>query len=94
MLSGEVGPFTQQLALRQGEDAGSLSNQHRVVQPTVTWGGRDQVPSLNTNRLELETIRRHSVNVSVGDCAIAHFVKHHQTSCDSVYPINCKPPIG
>lgn len=50
VLSGEVGPFTQQLALRQGQDAGSLSNQHRVVQATVTWGRWDQVTTLNTQR--------------------------------------------
>ena len=50
VLSGEVGPFTQQLALRQGEDAGSLSNQHRVVQAIVTWSRWDQVTTLNTDR--------------------------------------------
>lgn len=48
VLSGEVGPFAQQLALRQGEDAGSLTNQHRVVQATVARSRRDQVPTLNT----------------------------------------------
>lgn len=31
VLSGEVGWLTQQLALRHGDRAGSLSNQYRVV---------------------------------------------------------------
>lgn len=31
VLSGEVGPFTQELALWQGEDAGGFSYQHSVV---------------------------------------------------------------
>lgn len=51
MLSGEVGPFAEQLALRQGEDAGSLSNQHRIVQATVARSRWDQVTALkNTHR--------------------------------------------
>lgn len=50
MLSGEVGPFTQQLALRQREDAGSFSNQHCVVQAAITRSRWDQVTTLNTDR--------------------------------------------
>lgn len=52
VLSGEVGPFAQQLALRQGQDAGSLSNQHRVVQAAVTRRRWDQVTTLNTQEGE------------------------------------------
>lgn len=52
MLSGEVGPFAQQLALRQGQNAGSLSNQHRVVQAAVTRRRWDQVTTLNTQQGE------------------------------------------
>ena len=49
VLSCEVGPLTQQLALRQGEDAGSLSDQHRVVQATVPRSRGDQVSTLKTD---------------------------------------------
>lgn len=49
VLSGEVGPFAQQLALRQGEDAGGLSDQHRVVETVVARSRRDQVTALKTN---------------------------------------------
>lgn len=49
VLSGEVGPFAQQLALRQGEDAGGLSDQHRVVETIVARSRRDQVTALKTN---------------------------------------------
>lgn len=50
VLSGQVGPFAQQLALRQREDARRLSDQDRVVQAIVTWSRRDQVPTLNEDR--------------------------------------------
>lgn len=50
MLSGEVGPFTQQLALGQGEDTGRLPDQHRVVEAAVTRSRGDQVTTLNTDR--------------------------------------------
>lgn len=50
VLSGEVGPFAQQLALREGEDAGSLSNQHRVVEAVVSWSRWDQVAALDTEK--------------------------------------------
>lgn len=46
VLSGEVGPFAEQLALRQSEDAGSFSNQHRVVESIVAWCCWDQVTTL------------------------------------------------
>lgn len=58
VLSGEVGPFTQQLALRQGEDTGSFSNQHCVVQATVTRSSWDQVTTLNTDREKCGEERR------------------------------------
>ena len=41
VLSGQIGPFTQQLALRQGENAGRLPDQHRVVQLSVPRGWRN-----------------------------------------------------
>ncbi len=41
VFSGQVGPFTQQLALRQGENTGRLPDQHRVVQLSVSWGCRN-----------------------------------------------------
>lgn len=41
VFSGQVGPLTQQLALRQGENAGRLPNQHRVVQLSVSRGCRN-----------------------------------------------------
>lgn len=50
VLSGEVGPFTQQLALWQGEDTGSFSNQHRVVEAIVARSCWDQVAALNGQR--------------------------------------------
>ena len=58
VLSGEVGPFAQQLALRQGEDAGSFSNQHRVVEATVARSCWDQVTTLDTDNRERRVLRR------------------------------------
>lgn len=41
VLSGQIGPLAQQLALRQGENAGRLPDQHRVVQLSVSRGCRN-----------------------------------------------------
>lgn len=38
VLSRQVGPFAQQLGLRQREHAGRFPDQHRVVQLGVSWG--------------------------------------------------------
>lgn len=38
VFSRQVGPFTQQLALRQGEDTGRFPDQHCVVQLSVSRG--------------------------------------------------------
>lgn len=38
VFSRQVGPFTQQLGLRQGEDTGRFPDQHCVVQLSVSWG--------------------------------------------------------
>lgn len=46
MLPGEVGPLAEQLALGQREDAGRVSDQHRVVEAAATWSRRDQVAAL------------------------------------------------
>lgn len=62
MLSSEVGPFAEQLALRQGEDAGSLSNQHRIVQATVARSRWDQVTALKNTHREKSNKDRHSAH--------------------------------
>lgn len=38
VLARQVGPFTQELALRQREHAGRVPDQHRVVQLGVSRG--------------------------------------------------------
>lgn len=48
LLSGEIWRVAQQLALRHGEQAGGLSDQHGVVQAVVTGSRRDQVFTLKS----------------------------------------------
>lgn len=38
VLPRQVGPFTQQLGLRQRQHTGRFPDQHRVVQLGVSWG--------------------------------------------------------
>ena len=46
VLPCQVGPLAQQLAFRQGEDAGGLSDEHSVVQLAVARRCWDQVTAL------------------------------------------------
>lgn len=75
VLSGEVGPFAQQLALRQCEDTRGLSNQHRVVETIVARSCRDEVAALKTNTRRQrrrkkqkwwEAARLHSLHLQCG----------------------------
>ena len=56
VLSCQVGPLTQQLALRQGEDTGGLTDEHSVVQLAVAWRCWDQVTALGeTSKTNVNT---------------------------------------
>lgn len=46
VLASEVGGLAEELGLRDGQGAGSVSDKHRVVQAGVTSSWREQVPAL------------------------------------------------
>lgn len=60
VLPGEVGGLAEQLRLGHGDSAGSVSDQHRVVELGSSRGGRAQVPALGTRGHDTDRDAAHS----------------------------------